>query len=158
MSYYQVILKLRGSGATPQQIMVDASERELLSKIVKPFKKGNNLFHDSTVFDSNNIEMIKIIRTDERNEVVRDKIYNASVKRIDKLNRQSDSLVIISPGDGYDPEDILEAGDDVTEKYIVGPPGYGRSGALQEFIYNPWVMAVGTGLIIAAVVAWRNWN
>jgi len=63
----------------------------------------------------------------------------------------------MSPGGGY-VEDIFEAGEDVTEKYLKGPPGYGKSGPLQEFIYNPWAMAVGTGLIVAAVVAWRNWD
>ena len=158
MSYYQVILKLKNSGASSQHVLVDAVEGELLSRIVKPYRKGSNIFHDSTVIDCGDIEKIMIVRTENKNELEREKLNNASLNRIDEMNRESDSFVIISPGGGYDPEDILEAGTDVTETYIKGPPGYSKAGALQEFIYNPWVITIGTGLIIAAIVSWIEWN
>jgi hypothetical protein len=158
MSYYQVILKFKNSESSFKHILVDASENELLSRIVKPYRKGSNLFHNSTVIDCNDIEKIIIILTRNKDEQERKKINDESLKRIDRMNRESDSLVIMSPGVGYDPEDILEAGEEVTEKYIKGPPGYSKTGALQEFIYNPWIMAIGTGLIIAAIVAWMKWN
>jgi len=87
--YYQVTLKLRSSGTTAQQVLTDASEGDLLSKIVTPYKKGNNIFHESTVFDSNDIEIIKIIRTTETDEVIRDRLLDESIRRNDELNAYS---------------------------------------------------------------------
>ena len=158
MSYYQVILKLKNPESSFQHILVDASEEELLFKIVKPYRNGCNIFHDSTVIDCGDIEKINIVCTEDKNEKARDKLNDESFKRMDEITRNYDSLVIIGPGAGYDPEDIVEAGKDVTENYIKGPPGYGKAGVLQEFIYNPWVMTIGTGLIIAAIVAWMKWD
>ena len=158
MSYFQVIIKSISSGESAKQILVDASEKELIYKVIKPYKKGRNLFIDSTVIDSNDIKMIRIICTRQQNTVVRGNLNNEDLKRIAKLNRESDSMVIISSGAGYNPEDIFDAGEDVTTNFIKGPPGYGKSGPIQKFINNSWITAIGTGLIIAAVIAWRNWN
>lgn len=95
--YYQVILKLRSSGPTQQQVLTDASEGDLLAKIVTPYKKGNNIFHESTVFDSNDIEMIKIIRTSETDEVIRDELLNESIRRNNELNRSQILWYLLAP-------------------------------------------------------------
>lgn len=66
--------------------------------------------------------------------------------------------MIISPGYGYEPEDIAEAGMDVTLQYIAGAPGHAVSGGISGLLNNQWVVAIGTGLIVAALVWWFKWN
>jgi hypothetical protein len=62
--------------------------------------------------------------------------------------------VIVSAGRGYHPGDIVEAGSDVTADFIAGAPGYKSSSPATRFLSNPWVLAIGGGLM----VAWLAWK
>jgi len=63
-------------------------------------------------------------------------------------------------GSGWDAEDIVEAGEDVTSKYSTGPPGLGPSliFRLLSILNSPWIVAIGGGLIVAIgggiILAW----
>ncbi len=59
----------------------------------------------------------------------------------------------MSIGRGYEPEDITEAGEDVTSTFINGPPGEGRWPLLTASVKNPWIKAIGTAIIAAVLLA-----
>lgn len=73
-------------------------------------------------------------------------------------NRDSDSVFFISLGRGYAPEDIEEAGSNVTERFINAPPGQERSGLAAKVVNNPWVVAIVGGVVVAGIVAWLGWG
>lgn len=92
--------------------------------------------------------------TGQNDQVKRDAFQERSFREIQEFNRQSGSVTLISVGRGYEPADILEAGEDVTGKYIPGPPGDGAKASLATKVVNhPWIVTIGTGLIVAALAA-----
>ncbi len=158
MPYYHVLVTFTDSPKNPQCVLDDLSEQELKTKFVKLYKKGKDILCDKDVVRIENIKSIQIIRTNKKSEDERSIIQNESFKRIEELNKQTDSIAIISIGHGYNPEDIVEAGEDVTSQYITEAPGYGASNFFLSFLNNPWIMTISTGLIIAALVAWLRLN
>lgn len=60
----------------------------------------------------------------------------------------------LSLGRGYAQEDIIEAGVDVTQKHIKGPPGYSKI-ALPNFLGSSllkWLGGILTAVVIAFIV------
>lgn len=158
MPYYHVLVTFTDSPKNPQCMLDDLSEQELKTKFVGLYKKGKDILCGKNVVRIGNIKSVQIIRTNKKSEDERSIIQEESLKRIQELNRQSDSIAIISLGYGYSPEDIAYAGEDVTSHYITGAPGHETSNFIFTLINNPWVIAIGTGLILAALVAWLGLN
>ncbi|CAA6828333.1 MAG: Unknown protein [uncultured Sulfurovum sp.] len=154
MPYYHVLVTFTDSPKDPQCVLDDLSEQELKTKFVGLYKKGKDILCDKDVVRIGNIKSVQIIRTNKKSEDERSIIQEKSFKRIEELNRQSDSITIISPGYGYSPGDIAVAGEDVTSQYITRAPGHEASNFIFSLLNNPWVMTIGTGLILAALVAW----
>ncbi|WP_162984552.1 hypothetical protein [Poseidonibacter antarcticus] len=127
-------------------------------KFVRLYKKGKDILCDKDVVRIENIKSVQIIRTNKKNEDERSIIQDESFKRVQELNRQSDSIAIISLGYGYKLEDIVYAGEDVTSLYITGAPGHETSNFIFSFLNNPWVMTIGAGLILAVLVALLGLN
>jgi hypothetical protein len=89
------------------------------------------------------------------------RLQKESRERIDRLNRESDSVVIISAGSGWQEKDVVECGKEVTGKYIIGPPGEGTwLTKISAILHNPWVLSIGGGLaliVIGAIIKkWLN--
>ncbi len=158
MPYYHVLVTFTDSPKNPLCVLEDLSEHELKTKFVGLYKKGKDILCDKDVVRIGNIKSVQIIRTNKKSEDERSIIQEESFKRIQELNRQSDSTAIISLGYGYSPEDIAYAGEDVTSHYITGAPGHETSNFIFTLINNPWVITIGTGLILAALVAWLGLN
>lgn len=158
MPYYHVLVTFTDSPKNPQCVLDDLSEQELKTKFVRLYKKGKDILCDKEVVRIGNIKSVQIIRTNKKNEDERSIIQEESFKRIQELNRQSDSIAIISIGHGYNTEDIAYAGEDVTSQYITGAPGHETSNLILSFLNNPWVMTIGAGLILAALGAWLGLN
>lgn len=158
MSLHHVLLTLSESPSKPRCVLSDLSEQQLQTQFVAPYRKGKNTLCGNEVIQVTNIKNVQIIRTKLPSEVERSAMQDRSFKDIQKFNRGSDSVTIISPGHGYEQEDIAEAGEDVTSQYIIGPPGYANSGSLREILNNPWVVTIGTGLIVAALAWWLGWS
>ncbi len=98
------------------------------------------------------IRTVLIVRTERPEADECAEINGASLKEIERLNAQSDGVVIVSPGRGYEPEDILDAGDDVTSHFIKGPPGQSPLDIVRNAIHNPWVVGIGTAVIAAILI------
>lgn len=158
MALHHVLLTLSESPIKPRCVLSDLSEQQLQTQFVTPYRKGKSTLCGNEVIQVASIKSVQIIRTKQTSEVERSAMQDRSFRDIQKINRQSDSVTIISPGYGYEPEDIVEAGEDVTSQYITGPPGYANLGGLREILNNPWVVTIGTGLIVAALAWWLGWS
>ncbi|WON75340.1 hypothetical protein [Nitrosospira sp. Is2] len=66
-------------------------------------------------------------------------------------------LVFISPGSGYNAEDIAEAGEDMTHSFIKGPPGF-KAG---RFVFSAkifsWITEVLAAVVGARIAKWLGW-
>jgi hypothetical protein len=157
-SFHHVLLSLSDSSDGMRCILSDLSATELRKKFVKPYRKGNSIFLDNVVLPLAQTKTVQIVRTRNTSEVERTVLRDKTRRQIDELNRTSPSVVLISAGRGHDPEDIAECGEDVTAEYILGPPGHAASGFIAKVILHPWVLAIGTGLILAGLVTWLKWK
>jgi hypothetical protein len=158
MPFYHILIIFADAPSKPQCVLSDLSEQQLQTQFVTPYKKGEDILCGTEVIRVGSIKAVQIIRTDKKSEDERSAIQEQSFNEIQDFNRQSDSLVIISPGYGYEPEDIAEAGMDVTLQYITGAPGHAVSGGISGLLNNQWVVGIGAGLIVAALVWWFKWN
>ena len=159
MSYFHVVISLSDEPSRLRVIFSDLSDRDLRAQFVRPYSKGENLLCGNEIVPVADIRRRHIVRTELREHQERDKLNAKSLAEIEAINRQPGGVTILSPGRGYDPEDILEVGEDVTVAYILGLPGYAsRPGILRAFFSNQWVLTVGASLIVAGVVWWLGWG
>ena len=126
VAFYQVLVAVEQEPGKLRQVFEDLKENELQPKLVTPYKKGTSLICGNEIIPVLQIRKIHIVRTAQRNAAERESLHAQSLHEIDRLNRESSGIVFISPGSGYEPADILEAGEDVTMKYITGHPGADR--------------------------------
>lgn len=159
MSHFHVLLTFEDAPDKPRCIFIDLSEKELKDRFLRPYRSGRSFLCDNEVMEPKRIRSVRIIRTDLKSADELKTIQEKSWKEIEEFNRDSSSVVLISAGRGYDAEDIVEAGSDVTSSYVSGPPGSGDYWRpIATILNHPWISAIGTGIVVAAIVAWLGLN
>ncbi len=158
MSYLHVSVKFRDAPEKVRCIFSDLSEKELEANFLKPYRLGRATLSGAEVIDVNSIVSTQIIETQRVSELELKEIQDISWKEIQEYNRHSDSVVVVSPGHGYNSEDIAEAGSDVTSRYITSPPGHQTSSIVSSALNHQWVVAIIGGLVVAGVAAWLGWG
>jgi len=165
MRFYHVLASFEPQSGEVRTVFSNLSEQELLDRFVQPYRAGLDIVVGNEIFPIGRIRKLFIVRTDDLEESVRAAINERSVREISEINRSSNSVVMISAGRGYDPEDILEDGEDVSSEFIGGPPGYAKQAPVATqpvavsrsrpvtLLNHPWVVSVVGGLIVAAVIA-----
>lgn len=113
MSYYHVRLVRRSDlpfqiNLTPDnyETIFDLGEDELESRILSPYRCGNPITIRGTSITASELGRILISRSDEESKILR----AAVVERTGERHMHNDWLT-------------AARGDDVTDEYIVGPPG-----------------------------------
>jgi hypothetical protein len=157
MTYYHVLLKLRDASDKVRCVFSDLTAKELEDKFLTPYRRGQRTLAGAEVIDTMAITSTQIVETNRLSDVERREIQEKSGREIEEINRSSDSIVLISIGRGHEPEDIEEAGTDVTASFIHAPPGQGQSNPAIEMFNNPWLVAVAGGVVVAAITAWLGW-
>lgn len=153
MAYFHVFLRFDQADVDYEQIFSDLSESQLKDRFLKPYRKANDILAKGRIVKAAQINSLLIVRTKDTNDVTRERINSASLNRISEMNREPGGMIIFSPGSGYDPEDILEEGEDVTADYIDGPPGSGKVMVWASLANHPWVVTIVGGLILAGLLA-----
>lgn len=123
MAYFHVIAKLASKNEFVC-LFKDLTLDDLRLKFLQPYTVGRDFMSGTDVVSSKDVISIKIIETLRNDETEREEINRRSRAQIDEINRSSDSVFFVSLGSGWEPEDIAEAGEDVTSIYIKGAPGY----------------------------------
>jgi hypothetical protein len=156
MSYHHVIAKV-GMEEKFRVLFTDLTVEELSVRFVNPYEKGTSFFSGNDLISPNELRSIQIIRTERRNEIERDEINRKSREKIDRLNNSSSSFFIVSVGEGYEPQDITEAGEGLTHTFIKGHPGFkaGRLEPSKKLI--AWVGGIVASVVAAGIVKWLGW-
>lgn len=159
MPFYHVLISSASEPTKLRAILTDLSEDRLAKQFLRPYRKGQNIICGNEVISIDDVRKVHVVRTERDNEAERATLNERSHTEIRELNSQSDSFFILSPGRGYDPEDILEIGEDVTGQVLSGPPGHGAlPNPFLSLFGNQWVVAVGTGIIVAAIIWLLGWT
>ncbi|MGK2913887.1 MAG: hypothetical protein ACSLE5_05420 [Porticoccaceae bacterium] len=157
MPYYHVIAKT----ATEDKcrcLFSDLSPDELKECFIRPYERGKAFFSGKDLFSPSDLRSVQIIQTARSDQTERDEINRKDRASIDEINRTSQRAVFISIGGGYDPEDIAQAGEDVTHSFIKGPPGF-KSGRFAPSIkVVSWAAGIIATVIGAGLVKWLGWG
>lgn len=152
MTYHQVLIAVEHDPSKLKCLFEDLSEQNLVKYFVTPYRKGQDILSGNEIIPVSSVRKVHIVRTIQTNENEREAINQQSLQKIDELNRSSDSVFIISPGHGYEPVDILDAGQDVTSSFLNQPPGHTKP--TLRMLNNPWIVSIGAGLMVAIIGAW----
>ena len=157
MTYHHVIAKI-GQNDKVRVLFSDLSLADLKKRFIAPYERGISFFSGNNLVAPSDLRSVQVVRTERTGGEERERINNESLAQIDKINRESDGLVFISPGSGYDPEDIAEAGEDVTHSVIKGPPGFraGKWGASTKVL--AWVAGIIAVVVAAGVIKLLGWS
>ena len=156
MAYYHVIAKV-GSDAKLRVLFADLSDDDLQARFLKPYEKGTPFFSGNDLISPEELRSVQVILTSRPDEEERSDIHRKSLERIARLNAEGPGPVIISAGAGHRPEDIAEAGEDVTHVVIKGHPGF-RAGKWDPSIkVMAWVGGIAASVLAAGIVKWLGW-
>jgi hypothetical protein len=159
MPFHHVLVSVEAKTDKLRCIFSDLSEGELQAKFVSPYRKGQALVCPNEVIPISQVRKVHVVRTSRESSIELSDLQTSSYAEIQRMNRESTGLVFISAGRGYDAEDILETGEDVTSEYLLGPPGIGIEPTVASRVVNhPWAVAIGTGVLVAAITWWLGWS
>lgn len=148
--YFHVVAWVKGDAESPVFLFGDLLESDLEKKFLRYYRAGRKLLADRHLYDIHDLVSVSIIET----EVPKDRAIDDFLRRdrdaIDRLN-QSSHVFFLGRISGPNDVDVLEVGEDVTSRYIKGPPGEGRT--LVDIINHPWTLTVLGGLIVALIAA-----
>jgi len=155
MSYYHVLVSISGS-ARIEVLFADMSVSELKTKFLKPYKRGSTFLAASKVIKPDELRSIRIIETEDKEADARRKINDADLADIAEMNR-SGGVMIISPGRGYQPEHLAEAGDDVTSHFLDTGPGVPSTffGVSKKAVV--WALSIVAGVLATGLAKWLGW-
>ena len=157
MAYHHVIAKV-GQSEKFRVLFADLSLPDLKKRFIAPYERGTSFFSGNDLVAPSDLRSVQVVRTDRADQEERERINNESRARIDKINRESTWAVFISPGSGYDPEDIAEAGEDITHSVIKGPPGFRAGKWSTSAKVLAWVASIVAVVVAAGVVKWLGWS
>jgi hypothetical protein len=139
-----------------QTLFADLNETELDKEFVKPYKRGKTFFAGSQIVNPAELRAVRIIETSMREDEARRRINKESLAQIEEMNRTS-SVMIFSTGQGYEPEDLVEAGTDVTRTYLTGGPGSStRLWGLSKTVVG-WMLGIAAGVIATGLAKLFGW-
>jgi hypothetical protein len=152
MAYHHVVSKI-GPGDKFRVLFSDLSLEELKRRFIAAYERGTSFFSGNDLISPSDLRSVQIIKTARTEQEERESINKASLARIDEINRSS-GIMFISGGSGYDPEDIAEAGEDVTHSLIKGPPGFKKGKWSKPVRALAWVAGIVATIIAAGIIKW----
>lgn len=157
MAYHHVIARV-GEDDKFRILFTDLSFTDLKKRFIVPYERGISFFSGNDFIAPKDLHFVRVVQTECTEKEERERINNESLVQIEKINRENNGTVFISPGSGYDPEDIAEAGEDITHSVIKGPPGF----RARKWGVSTNVLALVTGIVAtvvaAGVIKWLGWS
>jgi hypothetical protein len=139
-----------------QMLFSDLNATELDKEFITPYRRGKTFFAGPQIVNPSELRAVRIIETSMREDEARRRINQDSLAQIEEMNRTS-GVMIFSAGQGYEPEDLVEAGTDVTRTYLTGGPGSStRLWGLSKTVVG-WTLGIVAGVIATGLAKWLGW-
>ena len=155
MSFYHVIAKTDPEGKF-RCLFSDLTEDSLKEKFIKPYERGITFFSGNDLFSPSDLISVKIVQTQRTEQIERNEIYLKDREHIDEINRTSE-LIFVNIGRGYEPEDIAQAGEDVTHTFLKGPPGFKPGKFSTSAKVLGWIASIIATIVAAGAIKWLGW-
>jgi hypothetical protein len=140
-----------------KMLFSDLTLKDLISDFVRPYERGEKFFAGGRVVAPSELRLVRIVETAVPESDARGKINQDDLASIAEINRTL-GFIIISPGRGYEPDDLVEAGTDVTRTYLRGGPGssVGLLGLSKQAI--GWTLGIVAAVIATGAAKWLGWS
>ncbi|QYF92534.1 hypothetical protein KY495_17550 [Massilia sp. PAMC28688] len=150
-SFYHVLAAV---GDAPAQVLFsDMTQKELVKNFVTPYRRDKAFFAGTQIVNPSELRTVRIIETAGREAEERERINLASLAQIEEGNRSS-GVIICSIGQGYEPEDLQDAGADVTRMHLRAGPGSSTSiWGLSKTVVG-WTLGIAAGVIVTGLAKW----
>ncbi len=152
--FYQVLAAI--GDRNTEMLFSDLSAKELNKQFIAPYRRGKTFFAGITVVNSSELQKARIIETAVKEAEARDRINRDSLAKIAEMNRTSD-LMFISPGQGYEAEDIAAAGVDVTRIFLRGGPGSSKGLLDLSKAVAGWLLTIVASVLAAGLAKSFGW-
>jgi hypothetical protein len=152
--FYQVLAAI--DDRKTEMLFSDLTAKELDKEFVAPYKRGKTFFAGTSVVNPSELRKVRIIETPVREAEARDRINRDSFAEIAEINRTS-GFTIISDGQGYEPEDVADAGVDVTRIFLRGGPGSSNSLLGLSKTAAGWLLTIVASVLAAGLAKWLGW-
>jgi hypothetical protein len=152
MAYYHVLIADKAKPDALQCILWDLDEHSLQTKFLEPFAASQDILIEGRIYRVADIGAVTIRSTDRPSDQELKSIQDESWADVQRFNRESPGLMLVSAGQGYSKNDLAHAGTDVTSAKLRLPsasPFWERYG--KEIIIGVVVTVLG-GLILALLL------
>jgi len=156
MPYHHVIAKT-ASRDEFRTLFSDLSAAALQERFITPYERGKSFFSGNDLVSPSDLRSVQIVRTQRPDQIERDEINRIDRAKIDKINSSSDSVFFVSIGGGYEPQDIVQAGEDVTHAFIKGPPGFKAGRWAPSMKALGWIAGIIATVVAAGLAKWLGW-
>lgn len=156
MPFHHVIAKI-GTEENFRCLFSDLSIADLHKRFVVPYEQGKSFFSGNDLIAPCDLRSLHIIRTQRLDQTERDEINRIERANIDEINRSNDGFYFFSVGGGYEPQDILQVGNDITHIVINGPPGFKAGRWVPSIKFLAWVGGIIATVFAAGLVKWFGW-
>lgn len=156
MPYHHVIAKI-GTDDRYRPLFSDLSATELQQRFVIHYERNASFFSGNDLIAPSDLRSLKIVRTERPDQTEREEINRADRAHIDEMNRTSNGIFLVSAGGGYAPEDIEQAGEDVTHSFIKGPPGFKSGRFAPSLKVIAWIGGIIATVVAAGIIKWLGW-
>ena len=152
MAYYHVLVADKAKPDALQCILWDLDEQSLQNRFLAPFAAGKDILVEGRIYRVVDIATVNIRSTDRPSDQELKTIQDESWADVQRFNRESPGIVLVSAGLGYSKNDLAHAGTDVTSTNLRLPSAstfwerYGK-----EIIIGVIVTVLG-GLILALLL------
>lgn len=152
--FYQVLAAI-GDRKT-EMLFSDLTAKDLGKEFITPYMRGKTFFARTLIVNPSELRQVRIIETPVKEAEARHRINCASLAEIAEMNRTS-GFTIFSPGQGYEPEDIVDAGVDVTRTFLRGGPGSSNSLLGLSKTAAGWILTIVASVLAAGLAKWLGW-
>lgn len=143
--YFHVIVDVGDSNR--RVLFTDLSKQSLKTQFLEPYRRGQKILHLGEFIDLGNLSKLHIIRTTKPKSEELEELQISSRRDIDEVNARSSGFTFISIGYGWNDEDIVFCGDDVTSQFIQPIPS--SNWYLKDFWQIAGVVVAIVGVILA---------
>lgn len=139
-----------------EMLFADLTLKELNSAFVRPYRRGHTFFTGTRVVNPSELQSVRIIETAVLETYARSQINQDDLAQIAEINRTS-AFMFVSAGRGYEPDDLAEAGADVTRTYLRGGPGssVGLLGLSERA--TGWILSIVAAVAATGAAKWLGW-
>lgn len=150
--YFHVVIALKSHPKTFVFLLGDLSEHQLKRDFILPYQKGGAIMSNNSLIALSDISSVWIRSTEEDKDASLLAMRLSNDEATERFNRQSQHVIMMPGNFGYNDEDIVHSGKDVTRHYISGPPGTGTAlSNLIGWLNNPWLVTVIGGAIVVVI-------